>query len=277
MLASLSTGVSGLDSYQEEMNVIGNNIANLNTTAFKAAEVNFSDALSNTLEGANATTPAEQVGTGVDITGISNNWNQGALENTGVTSNLAVSGTGNGFFIVENPQTPTDQYVTQDGTFQVSPGGNLQTSTGYNVVGYQGTTTTIGPITITPPAGSTATVSSYTVSAQGVITMTLSDGTTAQAGQVLLQSFQAPQMLVSAGDNLYSNQANAGPTVTGTGGVPGSNGLGTIQSGALEASNVDLSNEMANLITAQQAFDANSKMITTSSEVLQTVVQMKQG
>jgi flagellar hook protein FlgE len=84
-------------------------------------------------------------------------------------------------------------------------------------------------------------------------------------------------MLVSEGNNLYSNQesANGGtlPVLT----APGTNGLGTIQAGALESSNVDLSNEMANLITAQRAFEANSKIITTSNEVLQTLVQMKQG
>ena len=83
MLSSLSSGVSGLESFQEQMNVIGNNIANINTTAFKAGIVNFADAFSNTLEGAGTTTPAVQVGTGVKIASISNNWASGGLSNTG--------------------------------------------------------------------------------------------------------------------------------------------------------------------------------------------------
>jgi flagellar hook protein FlgE len=281
MLSSLSSGVTGLESFQQDLDVIGNNIANINTTAFKASTVSFSDAFSNTLQGASATTPAIQVGTGVQIASIDNNWSEGGLSNTGVASNLAVSGDGNGFFTVEDPQTNA-QYVTRDGTFSVNPSGNLVTSNGFYVMGYTAAsgalTTTVGPIVVKSPTA-TNPMASYTIDSSGTITMTLSDGTTAAAGQVLLQGFAEPQMLVSQGNNLYNNQAAAGPTVTTTsiGGVPGTLSLGTLQSGALESSNVDLSNEMANLITAQQAFDANSKIITTTNEVLQTLVNMKQG
>ena len=103
--------------------------------------------------------------------------------------------------------------------------------------------------------------------------MNLSDGTSFVRGQVLLQNFQDPSELVSVGNNLYSNMANAGPLAAMT--APGSSGLGNIQSGALELSNVDLSSEMANLITAQRAFEANSKIVTTSDEILQVVNNMK--
>jgi flagellar hook protein FlgE len=88
-----------------------------------------------------------------------------------------------------------------------------------------------------------------------------------------LQNFQNPGALVSQGNNLYSNMTEAGPLTAM--GAPGSSGLGSIQSGALELSNVDLSTEMANLITAQRAFEANSKIVTTSDEILQDVVNMK--
>ena len=93
-------------------------------------------------------------------------------------------------------------------------------------------------------------------------------------GQVLLQNFQDPSALTKEGNNLFSGMATAGPT-TANPAPPGTAGLGTIQSGALESSNVDLSTEMANLITAQRAFEANSKIITTSDEMLQTLVNMK--
>jgi flagellar hook protein FlgE len=118
-------------------------------------------------------------------------------------------------------------------------------------------------------------MTSYTIDSTGQIEVAQSDGTTYISGQVMLQNVTDPQMMVNVGNNLYSNWQNAGPNTAL--GAPGSSGMGTIQSGALESSNVDLSNEMANLITAQQAFDASSKMITTSNEVLQTVVNMKQS
>jgi flagellar hook protein FlgE len=278
MLSSLSSGVSGLENFQEQMDVIGNNIANINTTAFKAGIVNFADAFSNTLQGAGPNTPAVQVGTGVEITSISNNWAAGGLTNTGIPSNLAISGSGNGFFEVFDPVTKAT-YLTQDGTFSVNANGNLVTANGDYVQGYTtGALTTTGDVTInTTGSTSTAAISSYTIDPQGNITVTQADGTTFVCGQVLLTNVTDPQMLVNEGDNLYSNQqaANGGtlPTLT----APGLNGLGTLQAGALESSNVDLSNEMANLITAQRAFEANSKIITTSNEVLQTLVQMKQS
>lgn len=115
---------------------------------------------------------------------------------------------------------------------------------------------------------------SYSVDAQGHVDVTQADGTTFVRGQVLLTSLQDPQKLINQGNNLFSNQAAAGPSAAA---APGSAGLGNIQAGALELSNVDLSNEMANLITAQRAFEANSKIITTSNEVLQTLVNMKQS
>jgi len=260
------------------MDVIGNNIANINTTAFKAGIVNFADAFSNTLQGAGATTPAKQVGTGVEISSISNNWAAGGLTNTGVPTNLAISGTGNGFFEVVDPVTKAS-YLTQDGTFSVNASNQLVTANGDYVQGYtSGALSTIGNVTINITGSpSVAAISSYTIDPQGNVTVTQSDGTTFVCGQVLLTNVADPQMLVSEGNNLYSNQvsANGGavPALT----APGLNGLGTIQAGALESSNVDLSNEMANLITAQRAFEANSKIITTSNEVLQTLVQMKQS
>jgi flagellar hook protein FlgE len=282
MLSSLTSAVSGLDNFQEQMDVIGNNIANVDTTGFKAGVVDFADAFSNTLQGPTAASSNSsgsnpvQIGTGVAITGINSNWTQGALSTTGVTSDLAISG--NGFFMVQDPATGA-QYATQAGNFTVNSNGYLITDTGEEVMGYSDSgLSTLGPIQINTtgmPATSspTATVSSYSVGTSGQITVNLSDGTAFVRGQVLLQNFQNPGALVNQGNNLYSNMAEAGPLSAM--GAPGSSGLGTIQSGALELSNVDLSTEMANLITAQRAFEANSKIVTTSDEILQDVVNMK--
>ncbi|MGD0813022.1 MAG: flagellar hook-basal body complex protein [Verrucomicrobiota bacterium] len=275
MLSSLSSGVSGLESFQQDMDVIGNNIANINTTGFKAGTVEFADTLSNTLRGASSTSDAEQVGTGVQLTAIDNNWSQGAIESTGVPSQLAVNG--NGFFEVADPSTPTDIFATRDGTFSVNSAGNLVTTGGYQVQGYTAGGTTLGSVKVnSDPAKPTVSMVSYTIDSAGNINVQQSDGTTYVSGQVLLTNVVDPQQLISEGNNLYSNLAAAGATALA---VPGSSasGTGQIQGSALESSNVDLSNEMANLITAQRAFEANSKIITTTNEVLQTLVQMKQS
>jgi flagellar hook protein FlgE len=276
MLTSLSAAVSGLDSFQQEMDVIGNNIANINTTGFKDGVVQAADSFSDSL--AAATANPIQVGTGVYNQAITNNWSEGAISSTGVSTDLAISG--NGFFVVSDPTTST-QYVTQDGAFSVDANGYLVTQGGQRVQGYNNTgLSTIGSIQINASqapstAAPGATVASYAINGQGDVNITLSDGTTFTAGQVLLQNFQDPQALISQSGNLYTNQANAGPLTAMA--APGSSGTGAIQSGALELSNVDLSAEMANLITAQRGFEANSKIVTTSDQILQTVVNMVQG
>ncbi len=282
MLSSLTSAVSGLEDFQQQMNVIGNNIANVDTTGFKSGTVDFADTFSNTLRapsGGSSTTSGSdsvQIGTGVTITGVVNNWNQGALSTTGISSDLAISG--NGFFMVRDTVTNA-QYATRAGNFNVDANGYLVTDSGERVQGFSNSgLSTLGDIKIDTtgmPATSdpNSSVTSFTVNGQGQVTVNLSDGTSFVRGQVLLQNFQDPSALVSVGNNLYSNMSEAGPLPAIE--PPGTSGLGSIQSGALELSNVDLSTEMANLITAQRAFEANSKIVTTSDEVLQNLVNMK--
>src|SRR5271168_4506401 len=139
MMSALTSAVSGLDSFQEQMDVIGNNIANLNTTGFKAGVVDFADTFSDTLQGPGTSTPAIQIGTGVSVDAIDSNWSQGAITSTGTPSNLAISG--NGFFEVLDPVTGAN-YLTQDGTFTVNASGDLVTASGDFVQGYTGSSTT---------------------------------------------------------------------------------------------------------------------------------------
>jgi len=275
MLNSLSSAVTGLDSFQQDMDVIGNNIANINTDGFKAGVVNFADSFGNSLA---ASAGSGQIGTGVSVQGITNNWSQGAVTATGINTDLAISG--NGFFVVQDP-TSGSQYVTQDGTFSVNSSGNLVTAGGQMVLGTNNGSTTLAPITIDATgapstAAPGATLTSFAINSQGQVNVTLSDGTTFTRAQIMLQDFQDPQALVSQTGNLYSNMANAGP-VQSAPAAPGTSDLGQIESGYVEISNVDLSQEMANLIIAQRGFEANSKIVTTSNEVLQTLVNMKQN
>jgi flagellar hook protein FlgE len=273
MLRSLNTAVSGLQQFQEDIDVIGNNIANVNTTGYKDARVDFEDTFSQAL---GVGSPSNQVGTGVATGATENNFNQGTVNNTGFGSDLAISG--QGFFVVQNT-ADSAQYVTRAGDFHADADGYLVTNDGFRVQGYSdGGLTTMGDLKIdatgapaTAAAG--ATMKSWTIDQSGKILVTLSDNTQFVRGQVLLQNYRNPGALVKEGANLYSAGSSAGPLAQPA--APNSNGLGEIQSGALEMSNVDLTAEMANLITAQRAFQANARVITTSDEILQEITGLK--
>lgn len=273
MLRSLNTAVSGLQQFQEDIDVIGNNIANVSTTGFKSSRVDFEDNLSQAIGAGSA---SNQVGTGVTTGAIQSNFTQGTINNTGFTSDLAISG--QGFFVVRNSASNA-QFVTRAGDFHLDSTGYLVTNDGLRVQGYSDTgLTTVGDLLIDAtgaPATALpdATVKSWSVDSGGKITVILSDNTEFVRGQVLLQNYSNPGALIKEGSNLYSSTAAAGGLAQPT--PPATKGLGQIQSGALEMSNVDLTAEMANLITAQRAFQANARVITTSDEILQEVTSLK--
>ena len=284
MLRSLTSAISGLQTFQQRMDVIGNNVANVNTTAFKGARMQLGDSFSQTLRassassGGNSGTPAMEVGSGVLIQGINNIFNQGALARTGVPTDLAL--TNDGFFVVRDTLSG-NTYVTRAGDFRRDDSGFLTTGTGLHVQGYtDASATTIGDIVIdaTGAPNATATLQSFSVAKDGSIHVTMSDGTDFVRGQILLQNFSDPQALMKEGNNLYSGIGAAGPLGGPTApipAIPGTNGLGEIQSGALELSNVDLASEFTNLITTQRAYQANARIITTSDEMLQELVNLK--
>ncbi|HWH72499.1 MAG TPA: flagellar hook-basal body complex protein [Candidatus Sulfotelmatobacter sp.] len=273
MLRSLNSGVSAMQQFQQSMDVIGNNIANVNTAGFKNARVDFADALSQTLQGAGPG-GSIQVGTGVSTTTITNQFVQGPISRTGTPTDLAISG--DGFFEVKDPLTGA-QYVSRAGDFQVDANGYLVTSSGMRVQGYaDAALSTIGDLKIDntgAPSGSTAAVKDFNFNNDGKLTVTLADGTNFTRGQVLLQSFRSPQSLVKEGENLFSGLSAAGPLAQPA--APKTNGLGYIQGSALEMSNVDLANEFSSMITTQRAFQASARVITTSDELLQELVNLK--
>jgi flagellar hook protein FlgE len=282
MIRSLTSAVSGIQAFQQELDVIGNNIANVNTIAFKSARTDLADSFSQTLTTAGAgggTT--DQVGLGVTTAAIKNQYTQGAITRTGVQTDLAVAG--NGFFVVKDAVSG-NTYVTRAGNFQIDQSGYLVTTAGLRVQGYNDLAlSTMGdiqidasvrPLTVDP----TATMSSYSIDALGKITIQLSDGSDYVRGQILMQDFSNPQALIKQGNNLYAGIGAAGPLGGGsspTSAASGTNGLGVIQSGALELSNVDLSNEFSNLIQTERAFQANARIITTSDEMMQELVNLK--
>lgn len=274
MFSALNTAISGLQQFQNDIDVIGNNMANVNTTGFKDVTMNFADTLNQVIGlGGNVT---EQIGSGVTSDSLTTNYTQGTVSQTGVNSDLAVSGSG--FFVVKSP-AGGGQYVTRAGNFQVDANGYLVTSSGLRVQGYSDSgLTTQGDIQINatgapPTAAPGATVQSFSIGQNGDVTVTLSDGTQFVRGQVLLQNFVDPNALQNQGNNLYSITPAAGALAQP--GAAQTNGTGSIVSGALEMSNVDLTTEMTNLISAERAFESNAKVVTTSDEVLQDLVNLK--
>ena len=287
MIRSLTSGVSGIQQFQEQMDVISNNIANVNTTGFKSGRVDLADSFSQTLRGSSGAngaasgTPPIQVGTGVITAATKNIFTQGAVSRTGYQTDLAVSG--DGFFIMRDPVT-TVQFATRAGDFRLDSSGYLTSNIGQHVQGYtDGTLATVGDVKIDDtnrPAASdpAATFVSFNINTEGVIKVRLSDGSEYTRGQILLQRFSDVQALSKEGLNLYSGIAAAGPLGGASAPVPaapGTNGLGRIESGALELSNVDLANEFSSMITTQRAFQASARIITTSDEMLQELVNLK--
>jgi flagellar hook protein FlgE len=287
LIGTLGSGVSALRTFMKGLEVIGNNIANVNTNGFKSSSAQYSDSFSNILQqsspssATSSNSPTVEVGTGVKLAGINTNYTQGSLESTGNGTDLGISG--EGYFHVKSPTDGTE-YATRDGSFRWDDQGYLVTSQGYRVQGLTGNALgTVGDIQLgTPPNGTQ--LQSTTIDKSGNIVEFYSDGSSATTNQVQLQKFTDQTALTKVGNNLYTGLLAAGPVgaAAGTsalqaGGVnaPGTNGLGSIQSGTVELSNVDLTDQFSNLITTQRSFQAGSRLITVSDTILEDIVNLK--
>jgi flagellar hook protein FlgE len=287
LIGTMGSGVSALRTFMKGLEVIGNNIANVNTTGFKASSAKYADSFSNILQrsapsGTNTTnTSSTGIGTGVTLSGVSTNFNQGSLASTGRDTDLGISGSG--FFHVKN-SVDGSEFATRSGNFRWSDQGFLVNPAGLRVQGLTGAGLgAVGDIELaTPPAGTQR--QSVSIDRSGNVIEFYSDGTSATTGQILLQAFNDPSALTNEGNNLYSSLISAGPIgatagssdlQAGTVNIPGENGLGTIQSGTLELSNVDLTDQFANLITTQRSFQAGSRLVTVSDTVLEDIVNLK--
>ncbi len=287
LIGTLGSGVSALRTFMKGLEVIGNNIANVNTTGFKSSSAEYADSFSNILQRSSpssattSNTPGISVGTGVKLAGISNNYAQGSLETTGNGSDLGISGTG--YFQVRNPGDGST-YATRDGTFSWDNQGYLVSAQGYRVQGLTGAGLgTVGDIKLgTPPTGTQ--LQSVSIDKGGNVVEFYSDGSSATTNQVELQAYTDQNALVKEGNNLFSGMLAAGPIGAAAGSfafqaggvnAPGSNGLGSLQAGTLELSNVDLTEQFSNLITTQRSFQAGSRLITVSDTILDDIVNLK--
>jgi len=286
LIGTLTSGVSAMRSFTKGLEVIGNNIANVNTTGYKGSNVNFEEGFSNTLRGSTPSSGSSsnlssiQVGTGVKLASINGNFTQGALRPTGIATDLGISG--NGFFRVLNP-VDGSEFATRAGDFRLDDNGFLVTTKGFNVQGLTGGSAggapgTLGNIQLGTPPGTTQ-LQSFSIDRQGNFIEFYSDGSSATTNKLLLQTYRDPSALQRVGDNLFTGFTAAGAVggvaLTATGNNPGTNGYGTIESGTLELSNVDLTEQFANMITTQRSFQAASRIVTVSDSVLEEIVNLK--
>ncbi|MCL6477608.1 MAG: flagellar hook-basal body complex protein [Peptococcaceae bacterium] len=256
MLRSLYSGVSGIRNHQVRMDVLSNNISNVNTTGYKASRTNFQDALSQTLRGGGARRNPMQTGTGINVGSIGAKMENGPLQNTGRTLDLAIQGTG--FFKVSDG---TNEYYTRDGAFFIDSEGYVVNSLGLILQG-DGGDVNVG-----------TDVATLNIAPNGAITGTTLEGEAIDEVNITIHTFPNPEGLIKAGNSLFTYDA----TISGepTERVPGEGGAGTIESGYLEMSNTDLSEEFTSMITTQRGYQANARVITVSDTLLEELIQLK--
>jgi flagellar hook protein FlgE len=342
MIRAMYAGISGLKVNQQKLDVVGNNIANVNTTAFKYQRMRFQNTLSQSVS--QGTSPSNsiggtnpvQIGLGAQVAGIDTVTTQGNLQPTSRNLDFAVDGTG--YFVVglgsndssialNDPDADTNIITmdsanttlstidyTRDGAFTTDNYGNLVTSDGYRVMGYAlkndtdagpSVSHTNGEPTITyvngddkslqraddnklvplaiPKTVGTSMVKSISVDPNGVIKATLTNNTIAALGQIAMASFNNDAGLSNAGKNLLETTSNSGAaefrtavkSASDTGSISNDDAFGKVRQSMLEMSNVDLAEQFTDMIVASRAFQANGKIITTSDDILQELVNLK--
>lgn len=261
-MKALSTAATGMLAQQMNVEIISNNIANLNTTAYKRRRAEFQDLLYQTIErvGANSTAQGNvvpsgiQVGVGVKAAGVYRIASQGSLELTDNPLDIAING--RGFFRVQSPNG--EELYTRAGSFQLDQDGRLVTPEGFEVL---------------PGINIPQEALDISINKDGEIQATLQGQVNPQVvGQLDLAIFPNEAGLEAIGSNLLRESQASGPATVA---VPGTDGFGSIEQGFLERSNVDPVQEITNLISAQRAYELNSRVITTADEMLNAVNSMR--
>lgn len=273
MLRSMYAGVSGMKGFQTKLDVVGNNIANVGTVGFKKGRVTFQDMMSQTTSNAQGPTGTSggmnpvQVGLGSQLGTIDNIHTQGYRETTNVPLDLQLEG--DGMFVVERDDST---FYTRAGNFGLDEDGHIVNPDGYYLQG----STSDGDINengdnldkIQIPTDA----KSFSIGTDGKVTYVDAEDETQTAGQIAIATFSNVEGLEKSGSNLFLNSQNAG--LNGYF-APETEGAAAVVSGSVEMSNVDLAEEFTEMITAQRGFQANTRIITTSDEILQELVNLK--
>ena len=263
-IQNLYTAATGMEALQTKLDVIANNLANVNTTAFKRDRCNFEDLFyrHEILPGAqdsagNLTPVGVQVGLGTRVQSTQTDFRQGALQQT--TRQLDVAIEGQGFFVVTDPSG--QPVYTRAGNWNINNNGQI-------VVGSANT----GRL-LDPPISIPNDTTGISISSDGIVAVTQSGNPQLQqVGQIQLATFQNPQGLLKLGENLYQETSASGSPVLNN---PGQNAAGTLQQTMLEASNVEPVNELIDLITTQRAFELNAQTVQAGDQVLQLIANLR--
>ncbi len=259
MIRSLWISKSGLEAQQTQMDTISNNLANVNTTGFKRSRTQFEDMLYQTMRQPQGKAPEAtggsglQVGSGSRPVATDRIFSQGTLQQTGNTYDMAIEG--EGFFTVLLPNGSIA--YSRDGGFHVNAQGQVVNANGY---------------ALQPPINIPNNATSVEIASDGMVTVKQpGSDEPVQVGAIQLASFINPAGLESKGSNLYGETLASG---TPRFNVPGTNGTGEVRQGTLEASNVNVVEELVNMIQTQRAFEINSKAVTASDQMLQKLSQL---
>ena len=261
-MRALNTAATGMQAQQLNVEVIANNIANMNTTGFKRQRAEFQDLLYQNVERMGVTSSdagtivptGVQVGVGVKSGSVYRVTEQGSITQTNNPFDMAIQG--DGYYIVQMPDG-RDAY-TRAGNFARSPDGQMVTEDGFIVA---------------PGISIPEEAVGVSINREGVVQAIMPDGSDPQdVGALELARFVNPAGLEAIGDNLFLETAASG---TANRGQPGGVGYGTVQQGFLETSNVNAVTEISALITAQRAYEMNSKVITTTDEMLRTASNLR--
>lgn len=260
MIRSLWIAKTGMEAQQTQLDAISNNLANVSTNGYKKSHAVFEDLMYQNLRQAGGNSSDQttlptglQLGLGTRAVATARSFAQGNLQQT--TNPLDVAVKGNGFFEIQLPDGTTG--YTRDGSFQVSAQGQLVTNNGY---------------TVSPGITIPTTAQSVTIGADGTVSVALPGQAVPQnVGQLQLANFVNPAGLEPKGQNLYAETAASGTPNTG---APGANGLGQLQQGFVETSNVNVVEELVSMIQTQRSYELNSKAISTSDQMLQKLGQL---
>jgi flagellar hook protein FlgE len=270
---SFYTSLSGLKGAQTDLAAISNNLANVSSTGFKKSRAQFGDLF--------ASSPTQTTklvaGQGTRLNGVVQQFTQGTLEATDKTLDLAIAG--EGFFVVRGSPPRQEVNYTRNGAFQVDASRNVIDTTGarlqllpIDAAGNVTSTALADAVDFVLPSGSpldpTVALVNVSISIDGLVTATYADGSDQSLGRVAMASFVAQDGLRPIGDSHWQSTGDSGPPSINA----ATNGpLGTIRSGALERANVDVTEELVALISAQRNFQANAKAIETAKQMTQTI------
>ncbi|WP_127580620.1 flagellar hook-basal body complex protein [Paenibacillus koleovorans] len=272
MLRSLYSGVSGMRGFQTKLDVIGNNIANVNTVGFKAGRVMFKDILSQTVSGVSAPTDggpggvnAKQIGLGMTVAAIDTVFTPGSAMTTNTVTDLRIDG--DGFFALTPGDGDASIYLSRMGNFTIDSARNLVNADGMHVVNTDGESIVLDEEVV-----------AFSIAQSGEIIAINAGGLAEPTGNfIAVVKVTNPSGLEKIGNNLFRSTPNSNVDVElelSLANDPAT-GTGAIISGQLEMSNVELTNELTEMIVAQRGFQANSRIITTSDEVLQEILNLK--